>query len=130
MAEQSYVTQVQREAPDIEARRLALMEEAKRLYESPFSMPAIEAAGLSLGEQQAMDLARQGIGAYEPFIQGGSQAITQGMDLAQRGALSAGAIQTGPMFQQAQDVLGYGVNTLAPMAQYESLAGEIGRAHV
>lgn len=123
MAEQSYVTQVQREAPDIEARRLALMEEAKRLYESPFSMPAIEAAGLSLGEQQAMDLARQGIGAYEPFIQGGSQAITQGMDLAQRGALSAGAVQTGPMFQKAQDVLGYGVNTLAPMAQYETLAG-------
>jgi hypothetical protein len=27
------------------------------------------------------------------------------------------------MFQKAQDVLGYGVNTLAPMAQYESLAG-------
>jgi len=123
MAEQSYVTQVQREAPDIEARKLGLMAEAKRLYESPFSLPAIEAAGLSLGEQQAMDLARQGIGAYEPFIQGGSQAITQGMDLAQRGALSAGAIQTGPMFQKAQDVLGYGVNTLAPMAQYESLAG-------
>jgi hypothetical protein len=123
MAETSYVTQFQREAPDIEARKLGLMAEAKRLYESPFSLPAIEAAGLSLGEQQAMDLARQGIGAYEPFIQGGSQAITQGMDLAQRGALSAGAVQTAPMFQKAQDVLGYGVNTLAPMAQYESLAG-------
>jgi hypothetical protein len=123
MAEQSYVTQVQREAPDIEARKLGLMAEAKRLYESPFSLPAIEAAGLSLGEQQAMDLARQGIGAYEPFLQGGSQAITQGMDLTQRGALAAGAIQTAPMFQKAQDVLGYGVNTLAPMAQYESLAG-------
>jgi hypothetical protein len=123
MAETSDVTQVQREAPDIEARKLGLMAEAKRLYESPFSLPAIEAAGLSLGEQQAMDLARQGIGAYEPFIQGGSQAITQGMDLTQRGALAAGAIQTAPMFQKAQDVLGYGVNTLAPMAQYESLAG-------
>jgi hypothetical protein len=123
MADTSYVTQVQREAPDIEARKLGLMAEAKRLYESPFSLPAIEAAGLSLGEQQAMDLARQGIGAYEPFLQGGSQAITQGMDLTQRGALAAGAIQTGPMFQKAQDVLGYGVNTLAPMAQYESLAG-------
>jgi hypothetical protein len=123
MADTSYVTQYQREAPGIEGRKIDLMDEAKRLYGQSFSLPAIEAAGLSLGEQQAMDLARQGIGAYEPFLQGGSQAITQGMDLTQRGALAAGAIQTAPMFQKAQDVLGYGVNTLAPMAQYESLAG-------
>jgi hypothetical protein len=99
------------------------MDEANRLYGQPMYMPAIEAAGLSIGEQQAMDLARQGIGSFEPFIQGGSQAITQGMDLAQRGALAAGAIQTAPMFQKAQDVLGYGINTLAPMADYERLAG-------
>ena len=123
MPEQTYVTQIQAESPAIEARKIALMNEAKRLYETPFNLPAIEAAGLSLGEQQAMDLARQGIGSYEPYLQGGSQAITQGMDLTQRGALAAGAIQTAPMFQKAQDVLGYGVNTLAPMAQYESLAG-------
>ena len=123
MTDQTYVTQIQAESPAIEARKIALMNEAKRLYEQPFNLPAIEAAGLSLGEQQAMDLARQGVGSYEPYIQGGSQAITQGMDLTQRGALAAGAIQTAPMFQKAQDVLGYGVNTLAPMAQYESLAG-------
>ena len=123
MAENSYQTITQRESPDIEAQKLALMAEAKRLYEQPMTMPAIEAAGLSLGEQQAMDLARQGIGSFEPYIQGGSQAITQGMDLAQRGALAAGAIQTDPAFQTAQDTLGYGINTLAPMAQYESLAG-------
>ena len=123
MADMTYSTQIQAESPAIEARKIALMNEAKRLYEQPFNLPAIEAAGLSLGEQQAMDLARQGIGSYEPYLQGGSQAITQGMDLTQRGALAAGAIQTAPMFQKAQDVLGYGVNTLAPMAQYESLAG-------
>ena len=123
MADMTYSTQIQAESPAIEAKKLALMAEAKRLYEQPFNLPAIEAAGLSLGEQQAMDLARQGIGSYEPYLQGGSQAITQGMDLAQRGALAAGAVQTAPMFQKAQDVLGYGVNTLAPMAQYESLAG-------
>ena len=123
MADTSYVTQYQREAPGIEQRKLDLMDEANRLYGQPMYLPAIEAAGLSIGEQQAMDLARQGIGSFEPFIQGGSQAITQGMDLAQRGALAAGAIQTAPMFQKAQDVLGYGINTLAPMADYERLAG-------
>ena len=123
MADTSYVTQYQREAPGIENRKIDLMDEANRLYRQPMYMPAIEAAGLSIGEQQAMDLARQGIGSFEPFIQGGSQAITQGMDLTQRGALAAGAIQTAPMFQQAQNVLGQGINTLAPMADYERLAG-------
>jgi hypothetical protein len=112
MAEQTYATQFQREAPGIETRKIDLMDEANRLYGQPMYMPAIEAAGLSIGEQQAMDLARQGIGSFEPFIQGGSQAITQGMDLTQRGALAAGAIQTAPQFQAAQDLAGRAVPVL------------------
>jgi len=109
MAEQTYVTQIQAESPAIEARKIALMNEAKRLYEQPFSLPAIEAAGLSIGEQQAMDLARQGIGSFEPYIQAGAQGLTQGMDLTQRGALAAGSVQTAPQFQSAQDMLGRAV---------------------
>jgi hypothetical protein len=123
MADTSYVTQYQREAPEIEGRKIDLMDEAKRLYGQPFGLPAIEAAGLSVGEQQAMDLARQGIGAYEPFLQGGSQAITQGMDLTQRGALAAGAIQTAPGFQEAQNVMGRAVPVLG-----QGIGGILGSA--
>jgi hypothetical protein len=123
MAEQSYVTQVQRESPDIEARKLALMDEAKRLYQQPFGLPAIEAAGLSIGEQQAMDFARQGIGAFEPYIQAGAQGVTQGMDLTQRGALAAGAVETAPQFQAAQDMFGRAVPVLG-----QGIGGILGSA--
>ena len=106
MADISTQTLIQREAPEVEAYKLGLLQEAQRLYNEPMMLPAVEAAGLSPAEQQAFDLARQGIGAFEPYIQAGAQGLTQGMDLTQRGALAAGAIQTGPMFQEAQNVLG------------------------
>ena len=123
MADQTYVTQIQAESPAIEARKIALMNEAKRLYEQPFNLPAIEAAGLSVGEQQALDLARQGIGAFEPYIQAGAQGITQGMDLTQRGALAAGAVQTAPQFQSAQDMLGRAVPVIG-----QGIGGILGSA--
>lgn len=123
MADQTYVTQIQAESPAIEARKIALMNEAKRLYEQPFNLPAIEAVGLSVGEQQALDLARQGIGAFEPYIQAGAQGITQGMDLTQRGALAAGAVQTAPQFQAAQDMLGRAVPVIG-----QGIGGILGSA--
>ena len=123
MADQTYVTQIQAEAPAIEKRKIALMDEARRLYETPFNLPAIEAVGLSVGEQQALDLARQGIGAFEPYIQAGAQGITQGMDLTQRGALAAGAVQTAPQFQSAQDMLGRAVPVIG-----QGIGGILGSA--
>ena len=106
MADISTQTIIQREAPEVEAYKLGLLQEAQRLYNEPMMLTAVEAAGMSPAEQQAMDLARQGIGAFEPYVQAGALGLTQGMDLTQRGALAAGAIQTAPMYQEAQNVLG------------------------
>jgi len=123
MADMTYATQIQAESPVIEKRKIALMDEAKRLYETPFNLPAIEAMGLSVGEQQALDLARQGIGAFEPYIQAGAQGLTQGMDLTQRGALAAGSVQTAPQFQSAQDMLGRAVPVIG-----QGIGGILGSA--
>ena len=123
MADVTYTGQIVREAPEIEAYKLGLIKEAKDLYNTPLFLPAVEAAGLSPAEQQAMDLARQQVGAWEPYIQGGSQSITQGMDLSQRGALAAGAVDVAPAFQKAQDVTGYGVNVAGELGNYQTLAG-------
>ena len=124
MADTSYSTQVAREAPEIEAMKLGLMDEANRLYSQPVALPAIEAAGLSGTELQAIDFAKQGIGSFEPYIQAGAQGISQGMDLTQKGALAAGAIQTTPQFQEARDmmsqatpVLGQGIGAIQGSAQ-------------
>jgi hypothetical protein len=106
MVDTTYQSTYSREAPEIEARRLALMDEAKNLYNTPMGLPFVEAVGLSGTEYQAIDFANQGIGAFEPYIQAGAQGVSQGMDLTQRGALAAGAIDTTDQFQSAQDMLG------------------------
>ena len=112
MADMTYSTQYVREAPDIEAYKLGLIQEARRLYNQPMNVPAVEAAGLSATQQQGIDFAKQGVGAFEPYLQAGSQGITQGMDLAQTGARAAGAVSTAPQFQEAQNVLGRAVPVL------------------
>lgn len=123
MADVSTQTIIQREAPEVEAYKLGLLQEAQRLYNEPMMLPAVEAAGMSPAEQQAMDLARQGIGAFEPYVQAGAQGLTQGMDLTQRGALAAGAIQTAPMYQEAQNVLGRAMPVLG-----QGIGGLLGSA--
>lgn len=123
MADISTQTIIQREAPEVEAYKLGLLQEAQRLYNEPMMLPAVEAAGMSPAEQQAMDLARQGIGAFEPYVQAGAQGLTQGMDLTQRGALAAGAIQTAPMYQEAQNVLGRAMPVLG-----QGIGGLLGSA--
>ena len=123
MVDQTISTQIVREAPEVEAYKLGLIQEAQRLYNQPMFLPATEAAGLSGTELQAIDLAKQGIGAFEPYIQAGSQGLTQGMDLTQRGALAAGAIQTAPQYQAAQEMLGRAVPVLG-----QGIGGILGSA--
>ena len=124
MVDQTFSTQIVREAPEVEAYKLGLLQEAQRLYNQPLFLPATEAAGLSGTELQAIDFAKQGIGAFEPYVQAASQGLTQGMDLAQRGALAAGAVDTTPQFQAAQDVtaravpvIGQGIGGILGSAQ-------------
>jgi hypothetical protein len=112
MVDMTYSTQYVREAPEIEAYKLGLINEARDLYNQPMDLPAVEAAALSGTELQGIDFAKQGVGAFEPYIQAASQGVTQGMDLTQRGALAAGAIETAPQYQAAQDILARAVPVL------------------
>ncbi len=123
MADITYTGQIVREAPEIEAYKLGLIESARQLSQQPMFVPAMEAAGLSPTQVQAIDFAKQGVGAFEPYIQGASQAVTQGMDLAQRGALTVGGVQTAPMFQEAQNVLGRAMPVLG-----QGIGGLLGSA--
>ena len=123
MADVTYTGQIVREAPEVEAYKLGLLQEAQRLYQEPMTLPAVEAAGLSGTELQAIDFAKQGVGAFEPYIQAGAQGVTQGMDLTQRGALAAGAIETAPQYQAAQDMLGRAVPVIG-----QGIGGILGSA--
>ena len=54
MADMTYSTNYVREAPEIEAYKLGLIQEAQRLYNQPMNVPAVEAAGLSATQVQCL----------------------------------------------------------------------------
>lgn len=63
-----------REAPEIEARRLGLMDSAAKLAETPLGLPAFQVAGLSAAEQAGISQARSGVGAGISSVQGAEAA--------------------------------------------------------
>ena len=123
MADMNYQTTYSREAPEMEAYKLGLINEARNLYNRGMALPATTAVGLSGTELQAIDFAKQGVGAWEPYIQAASQGVTQGMDLTQRGATAAGGIKTADQFQKAQDMLARAVPILG-----QGIGGILGSA--
>lgn len=99
MAETTVQEQIVRENPEIEAYRLALLQKGTELAGTPVSVPAYQVAGTSPYEMQAMQLAQQGIGSYQPYLNsataamgGATQAFSQINPLAnQMAALSSQA---------------------------------------
>ena len=72
----------QREAPEIEALKIGLMEQAKGLTGTPPTggLPSIQVAPLGSLEQRAIDLAGTGIGTYQPFLQTAGQTLGTGVN--------------------------------------------------
>ena len=68
-------TSYMREAPYIEAYKMGLMEQAQKLGTTPYLLPEFRVAGLTPEQQKAATLTTQGIGAYQPYLQRGSQYI-------------------------------------------------------
>lgn len=96
-------TQIIQESPEIEARKLGLMDTASAM-EMP-ELPAYQVAGFSADQVQAMELGQQGIGAYQPYIDKGSAMLdTAGQTAAQMGTytgqMGAPAAQIGQVGNQ------------------------------
>ena len=72
---------IQREAPEIEAYKLGLMQQAKGLTSAPPTggLPAIQAAGTTGLQQRAQNLASSGIGAYQPQLTAAQAAFASGI---------------------------------------------------
>ena len=70
-----------REAPEIEARRLGLMDAARELATKKTTLPAYQVAGMAPAEQDALSLARSG--------QAGTQQITDALSAASGAQTSA-----------------------------------------
>ena len=75
MAETTVQEQIVRENPEIEAYRLALLQQGTQLAGQAVGVPAYQVAGLSPYETQAMELAQQGIGSYQPYLDSATAAM-------------------------------------------------------
>jgi hypothetical protein len=122
-------TQIIREAPEIEAYKLGLLQRAKAESEKDITLPAYQAAGLSELQKKAIDLGQQGIGVYAPFLQQGATAIGQGMQLTQQGAqaIDPNAISTymNPYQQQVTQNALAEMRRQADIARQQQAAGAI-----
>lgn len=98
---------IQREAPDIEARKLGLIDTAKALTEQGYTLPDFQQAQFTLPQQLAFANALQGIGAYQPFLQQARAATEQGQNLlagiAQAPTAAQIASYSNPFQQQVID---------------------------
>ena len=68
---------ISREAPDIEAMKLALMQAGIDLTKEGMTLPQQQVADMSGLQKLALDYAGQGIGSYMPFLQGAGDLYGQ-----------------------------------------------------
>ena len=102
MADNTYTEQIVREAPEIEAYKTGIYNDAldyvRRLQESGIAPPTQAVAGMTADQIAAGDIIRTGIGGYEPFLQGALQSTQAGQDVITGGALPG--IQAALLAQQ------------------------------
>jgi hypothetical protein len=110
-------TQIMREAPEIEKIRMQLLEAAKAQTEAPMTLPGFQVAGLSPEQVNAMQRGVQGIGAYMPYMQQGTGALTAAMGTAGQAA----GQYIGPSIQQMPSAFGV-LGSQAP----QGMSGGIG----
>ena len=102
---ESTQTIFQREAPDIEALKVGLMEQAKALSgaEPEGGLPDVQVTPADVLQTQASDLAASGIGAFQPFVTSGQQAIASGVGSLAASQPLAQSYVTGGQQVQAYD---------------------------
>ena len=70
-------TQYVREAPEIEARKLGLMDTASQLAQTGLTIPTQQVAGFQPTQTQAFQRQQAGLGTFEPFLQAAGQYAGQ-----------------------------------------------------
>ena len=109
--------QIVREAPEIEAIKLGLLESAKTLSGTPVNIPAQQIAGFSPLQQQAFGAAEQGVGAFQPYLT--EAGFTLGDSQTALGGVMSGA-------SPYQDEAAFGLRQAAAGISPEVTAAQLG----
>jgi hypothetical protein len=106
--------QIVREAPAIEALKIDLLKDARKLAAKPLDLPGYEVAGFAPAQQTAMNAAiGQGIGAFDPYLTSANQAVTQAYGTTGEAANVLRGADTRDQYGEAQNVLSEGIGALA-----------------
>ena len=121
---------IQREARDIEERKVGLMDSAKALTDATnlsalsgeYLTPDYEVAGMSPDQLAAMQMGRQGIGAYQPFLSAGARDVGAGSAMLGEAADVLRGADTRGQFTAAQAAMNQSAVPLSQMGQSAQLA--------
>ena len=114
MAEETVTQQIVREAPEIEAYKLKLLQEAQKLAFNQSGgqtlaqqLPGYQVAGFSPGQTAAITAAeRQGIGAFTPYMTAANQALGGAYSTTGEAADILRGSDTRRQFTDAQTAMG------------------------
>jgi hypothetical protein len=108
--ETSIQQQIVREAPEIEAYKLKLLQEAQNLAFQPGfaeQIPGYQVAGFSPAQLAAIQAAqKQGVGAFMPYVQEANTALAGGMGMTREAADILRGADTRQQFADAQAAMG------------------------
>jgi hypothetical protein len=101
---------ISREADDIEQRKVGLMDSAKAQVDAAnlsalqgeYLTPDYQVAGMSPDQLNALEMGRQGIGAYQPFLTAGARDVTAGSGMLSEAADVLRGADTRGQFAGAQ----------------------------
>jgi hypothetical protein len=122
--------QIVREASDIEQRKVALMDSAKAQIDATnaaalngqYLTPDYRVAGMSPDQLNALDLGRQGIGAYQPYMNAATNQYGLAGNTVQQGVDTLLGADTRNQFGAAQAAMNRAATPLANMGQSAQLA--------
>jgi len=122
--------QIVREASDIEQRKVALMDSAKAQIDATnaaalngqYLTPDYQVAGMSSDQLNALDLGRQGIGAYLPYMQNATNQYQMAGNNVQQGVNTLLGADTRNQFGAAQAAMDRAATPIAGMGQSAQLA--------
>jgi hypothetical protein len=117
--------QVVRESPEIEARRLGVVDSAQALASQPVDLSgaAFQVAGLTPEQVSNIQRAQQGVGAFAPFVNQGAISMGIGAGNLQEAAGVLREADVRPQFATAQAAT---AGSLVPTAQMGEGAGIAG----
>ena len=122
--------QIVREASDIEERKVGLMDSAKVLADAAnqralygeYLTPDYELAGMSPDQLAAMQMGRQGIGAYQPYMTAATQGVASGAKTLGEAADVLRGADTRGQFVGAQAAMNQAAVPISQMTQSAQLA--------